>query len=171
MATLTSALVIGKPDLTMILNGTLAGLVAITAPCDAVSIASAVMIGTVAGILVVFAVLFFDRIHVDDPVGAISVHLVNGLWGTLAVGLFAAETGLFLGGGFKQLLIQLVGILAFGVLVVTISSLGWLLLKHTIGIRVSAEEEREGLDIGEHGIEAYPGFAQSSPEPEALEIR
>jgi Amt family ammonium transporter len=155
----------------MILNGTLAGLVAITAPCDAVSIASAVMIGTIAGILVVFAVLAFDRIKVDDPVGAVSVHLVNGIWGTLAVGLFAAETGLFMGGGFKQVLVQLAGILAFGLLVVTASSLAWLALRLTIGIRVSAEEEKEGLDIGEHGNEAYPGFAQHAPEPEALEIR
>jgi Amt family ammonium transporter len=171
LATLTSSLVIGKPDLSMILNGTLAGLVAITAPCDAVSIASAVMIGTVAGILVVFAVLFFDRIRVDDPVGAISVHLVNGAWGTLAVGLFAAETGLFMGGGFKQVLVQSVGILAFGLLVVAALSSAWLALKLTVGIRVSAEEEEEGLDIGEHGNEAYPGFAQHAPEPEALEIR
>jgi Amt family ammonium transporter len=171
MATLTSSLVIGKPDLSMILNGTLAGLVAITAPCDSVSIASSVMIGTIAGILVVFAVLFFDKLRIDDPVGAISVHLVNGVWGTLAVGLFAAETGLFLGGGFKQFFIQLAGVFAFALLVGITSSAVWLLLKYTIGIRVSEQEEVEGLDIGEHGMEAYPGFAQTVPEPEAFEIR
>lgn len=170
MATVTAWLVIGKPDLSMILNGTLAGLVAITAPCDSVSIASSVLIGTVAGSLVVFAVLFFDRVRVDDPVGAISVHLVNGIWGTLAVGLFAAETGLFSGGGFQQVLIQLAGILAFGVLVAGTSSLIWLALKYTVGLRVSSAEEREGLDIGEHGIEAYPGLGQAQPEPEAFEI-
>ena len=171
MATLTSSLVIGKPDLSMILNGTLAGLVAITAPCDSVSVASSVLIGTIAGILVVFAVLFFDKVRVDDPVGAISVHLVNGVWGTLAVGLFAAETGLFMGGGLKQLLVQAAGVGAFGLLVVGSSSVAWLLLKYTIGIRVSVEEEDEGLDLGEHGMEAYPGFAQATPEPEAFEIR
>lgn len=170
MATVTAWLVIGKPDLSMILNGTLAGLVAITAPCNDVSIASSVVIGTVAGILVVFAVLFFDRIHVDDPVGATSVHLVNGIWGTLSVGLFSLQSGLFLGHGFKQVLVQLAGIAAVGVLVVVTSSVAWLLIKATMGLRVSLSEEREGLDIGEHGIEAYPGFAQNPPEPEAFEI-
>jgi ammonium transporter, Amt family len=170
MATITAWLVIGKPDLSMILNGTLAGLVAITAPCDSVSIASAVLIGTVAGSLVVFAVLFFDWVRVDDPVGAISVHLVNGIWGTAAVGLFAAETGLFFGGGFRQLLVQLFGIAAFGALVVPASTAVWLGLRYTLGLRVSPEEEEEGLDLGEHGIEAYPGFTQARPQPEALEI-
>lgn len=170
-ATVTAWLVLGKPDLSMILNGTLAGLVAITAPCNAVTIASSVLIGMVAGILVVFAVLFFDRVRVDDPVGAVSVHLVNGIWGTLAVGLFALEGGLFYGGGIGQLLIQLLGVVAFGALVVTLGSLTWLTLKAIAGIRVSAEEEYEGLDVGEHGMEAYPGFVQATPQPEALEIR
>ncbi len=170
LATITAWLVIGKPDLSMILNGTLAGLVAITAPCNVVSIASSLLIGTVAGILVVFAVLFFDRIRIDDPVGATSVHLVNGIWGTLAVGLFAVDKGLLVGGGIQQLLVQLVGVAAFGLLTVTLSSVVWLALKYTVGLRVSLSEEREGLDIGEHGIEAYPGFAQNPPEPEAFEI-
>jgi Amt family ammonium transporter len=170
LATLTAWLVIGKPDLSMILNGTLAGLVAITAPCSAVSLASSLLIGTVAGILVVFAVLFFDRIRIDDPVGATSVHLVNGIWGTLAVGLFAADKGLLVGGGIQQLLVQMLGVAAFGVLTVGLSTVIWLALKHTVGLRVSLSEEREGLDIGEHGIEAYPGFAQNPPEPEAFEI-
>ena len=170
MATVTAWLVIGKPDLSMILNGTLAGLVAITAPCNDVSIASSLVIGTVAGILVVFAVLFFDRIRIDDPVGATSVHLVNGIWGTLSVGLFSAQSGLLLGHGFHQVLVQLAGIGAFGALVLVTSSLAWLAIKAAMGLRVSLSEEREGLDIGEHGIEAYPGFAQNTPEPEALEI-
>ncbi len=170
MATITAWLVIGKPDLSMILNGTLAGLVAITAPCNDVSIASSVVIGTVAGILVVFAVLFFDRIRIDDPVGATSVHLVNGVWGTLSVGLFSATNGLLFGHGIRQLLVQMVGIAAVGGLVVVTSAVAWLAIKAIMGLRVSLSEEQEGLDIGEHGIEAYPGFAQNAPEPEALEI-
>lgn len=169
-ATLTAWLMIGKPDLSMILNGTLAGLVAITAPCNSVSLPSSIVIGMVAGILVVFAVLFFDRVKIDDPVGAISVHLVNGAWGTLAVGLFANQGGLFFGGGARQTLVQLAGIAAVGALVVAASSLAWLLLKVTIGIRVRPEEEREGLNVAEHGMEAYPGLTQAAPEPEAMEI-
>lgn len=170
LATLTSTIFMGKPDLSMLLNGTLAGLVGITAPCDGVSIASSVVIGAVAGVLVVFGVLFFDRVRIDDPVGAISVHLVNGVWGTLAVGLFAAEGGLFFGGGFTQLWIQLLGISAIGVFVVATSFPVWLLLKVTAGLRVSSEEEQAGLDLGEHGMEAYPGFVRNPPEPEAMEI-
>lgn len=169
-ATATSWLIISKPDLSMILNGTLAGLVGITAGCDSVTIASAVLIGSFAGMIVVFAVLAFDRLRVDDPVGAISVHLVNGVWGTLAVGLFALEGGLFNGGGVQLLLIQMVGIAAFGLLVGSASILLWLTLRHTIGIRVSDEEEEAGLDLGEHGNEAYPGFAQNPPEPETIRI-
>ncbi|MGH9342027.1 MAG: ammonium transporter [Acidobacteriota bacterium] len=169
-ATMTSWSVLGKPDLSMILNGSLAGLVAITAPCSSVTIASSVLIGLIGGTLVVFAVLFFDRVRVDDPVGAISVHLVNGAWGTLAVGLFATEGGLFMGGGIRQTLIQLVGILSFGLLVVGASLITWLVLKATVGLRVSGAEEHIGLDVGEHGMEAYPGLIKSAPEPEALEI-
>jgi len=152
-------LVLGKPDLSMILNGTLAGLVAITAPCAFVTTASSVIIGTLAGVLVVFAVLFFDRVKLDDPVGALSVHLVNGVFGTLAVGLFATEGGLFTGGGLGLTLTQIKGILAVGAFTAVASAVVWYVLKLTIGIRVSAEEEREGLDTGEHGMEAYPGFA------------
>ena len=168
LSTAASSLLLKKPDLSMILNGTLAGLVAITAPCNAVTIASSVLIGAAAGVLVVLAVLFFDRIRVDDPVGAISVHLVNGVWGTLAVGLFALEGGLFYGGGFRQVLIQLLGIVSVGLLVVLASTLTWLVLKATIGIRVGAEEEKLGLDLGEHGMEAYPGFGQT--QSESMEI-
>lgn len=170
LSTATSWLIIGKPDLSMILNGTLAGLVAITAPCDGVTVASSVLIGAVAGILVVFAVIGFDRIRIDDPVGAISVHLVNGMWGTLAIGLFAIDGGLFSGGSAGLLMVQTVGVVAFGAFVAVASSALWVALKATIGLRVSENEEEEGLDVGEHGIEAYPGFAQIPPDPETLNI-
>jgi Amt family ammonium transporter len=156
----------GKPDLSMIVNGALAGLVAITAPCAFVGVGSAALIGFIAGILVVFAVLFFDRLHIDDPVGALSVHLVNGIFGTLAVGLFAqdgitgAETGngLFFGGGFKLLGAQLLGVITVGIFTFGVSLIVWSIIKQVIGIRVSREEELRGLDIGEHGMEAYAGF-------------
>jgi ammonium transporter, Amt family len=158
-ATIVAWLVLGKPDLSMILNGTLAGLVAITAPCYWVGAGSSIVIGALAGVLVVFGVLFFDRVRLDDPVGALSVHLLNGVFGTLCVGLFASRndvTGLFFGGGVEQLLVQLKGVLAVGAFAFTASILLWLALKATLGIRVSAEEEFEGLDKGEHGMEAYP---------------
>lgn len=154
----------GKPDLSMIVNGCLAGLVAITAPCAVVSPAGALFIGAIAGVLVVLAVYFFDKIHVDDPVGALAVHLANGIWGTLAVGLFAAPAymdgtaGLFYGGGVKLLGIQFMGVLAVGALAFVSSLLLWFVLKRTMGIRVSAEEEIGGLDVGEMGLEAYTGF-------------
>jgi len=151
-------LVLGKPDLSMILNGTLAGLVAITAPCSVVSVGSSVIIGLVAGVLVVYAVLFFDKVKLDDPVGALSVHLVNGVFGTLCVGLFATDGGLFFGGGVSKLTVQLTGVAGVGVATVVLSAMAWLLLKYTIGIRVSASEEIEGLDFGEHGMDAYPSF-------------
>jgi ammonium transporter, Amt family len=167
-ATLAAWLMIGKPDLTMIINGALAGLVAITAPCAFVSVGSSLIIGAIAGVLVVAAVLFFDRVRVDDPVGAISVHLVNGVFGTICVGLFAQDLipkttgdGLFFGGGAGLLFAQLVGIVAVGIFTFAIASIVWLILKAVVGIRVSEEEEIEGLDIGEHGISAYPDFATS----------
>jgi Amt family ammonium transporter len=161
---------LGKPDLSMILNGTLAGLVAITAPCFVVTPGSSVIIGLVAGVLVVYAVLFFDRIKVDDPVGALSVHLVNGVWGTLAVGLFGVQglplasdpAGLFTGGGAARLVTQLTGVAAVGLVTMLLSAVAWYALKVTIGIRVSAVEEQEGLDLGEHGNEAYPGFVPTA---------
>jgi Amt family ammonium transporter len=149
---------LGKPDLSMILNGTLAGLVAITAGCNVVSTAGSVAIGALAGVLVVFAVLFFDKVKLDDPVGALSVHLVNGVFGTFAVGLFATDGGLFYGGGAALLLTQLKGIAAVGAFTAAASALVWYGLKLSVGIRVSAEEEREGLDAGEHGMEAYTGL-------------
>ncbi|MBI4490471.1 MAG: ammonium transporter [Deltaproteobacteria bacterium] len=157
---------LGKPDLTMILNGSLAGLVAITAPCAFVSVPSSLIIGLVAGVLVVLSVLFFDRVKVDDPVGAISVHLACGVWGTLSLGLFAQEhfmpgttgNGLLYGGGLKLFLAQLTGVVSVGIFVFASSWIFWSLIKGTIGLRVPPEEEVEGLDIGEHGIMAYPEF-------------
>jgi ammonium transporter, Amt family len=164
----------GKPDLSMTLNGGLAGLVAITAPCAFVSVASSFIIGVVAGILVVLAVLFFDRIHIDDPVGATSVHLVNGVFGTLCVGLFAnpavcpaaaaAKPGLLLGGGMTQFMSQLYGVLGVGAFVFTVSIIGWWIIKQVVGLRVSREEELGGLDIGEHGNAAYPDFHPAETE-------
>jgi Amt family ammonium transporter len=160
-ATVAAWVLLGKPDLSMILNGTLAGLVAITAGCNVVSVGSSIVIGLVAGVLVVYAVLFFDKVKLDDPVGALSVHLVNGVFGTLCVGLFATEGGLFFGGGAAKTLTQLVGIASVGSMTFALSMVAWLLLKATVGIRVSAGEEMEGLDTGEHGMEAYAGFVQS----------
>lgn len=166
-ALITAILLLGKPDLSMILNGCLAGLVAITAPCAWVSVGSSLVIGLIAGFLVVVAVLLFDRWRIDDPVGALSVHLVNGVFGTLAVGLFAdaaaapltgPANGLFFGGGFTQLWAQLVGVLTAGGYVFGVAIVAWAVLKVTMGIRVSAEEEIEGLDVGEHGNSAYPDF-------------
>ena len=155
----------GKPDLSMTMNGALAGLVAITAPCAFVSPAAAILIGLVAGIIIVLGVFLLDRIGVDDPVGAVPVHGFNGLWGTLAVGLFGHQEllggelgGLFTGGGFKLLGIQATGAFAC-ILFVTITMGGlFLLIKKTIGMRVSEAEELRGLDIGEHGMESYSGF-------------
>ncbi|MBN1510410.1 MAG: ammonium transporter, partial [Phycisphaerae bacterium] len=159
MALITSWIVVKKPDASMALNGALAGLVSITAPCDGVSPIGAVLIGGVGGVLVVLSVLFVDYVlKVDDPVGAVSVHGVCGAWGTISWGLFSMSDGLFYGGGVKQLGVQLLGAgtafaWAFGLGVAM-----FFLLSKTIGLRVSAEEELKGLDIGEHGNEAYAGF-------------
>jgi Amt family ammonium transporter len=163
-AMITAWLTEGKPDLSMIINGCLAGLVAITAPCAVVSPAASIVIGFIAGVLVVLAVLGFDMLHIDDPVGALSVHLVNGIWGTVAVGLFAAPrymdqaTGLFYGGGIQLLLVQLAGIVAIGAFAFGSSLILWFALKKTWGIRVTRTEEIGGLDVGEMGLEAYNGF-------------
>lgn len=167
-STITSWIFIGKPDLGMTINGCLAGLVGITGSCAYVSIGISLLIGAISGIIVVFAVMFFDRIKVDDPVGATSVHLVCGVFGTICVGLFAKEgvtslsskNGLFYGGGIELLGVQLLGIVAVGAFVFSSSLLVWFIIKKTIGIRVSREEEIAGLDIGEHGNIAYPDFAQ-----------
>ncbi|MBI4603002.1 MAG: ammonium transporter, partial [Planctomycetes bacterium] len=173
-ATITAWVLFKKPDLSMTLNGCLAGLVAITAPCAWVSMGGAFWIGMIAGTLVVLGVVFFDKVKVDDPVGALSVHLVNGIFGTLAIGLFASSgvplmggadgthpgLGLFYGGGFSQLGIQALGVGVSALYVFPVSLVVWLVLKLTLGVRVAPEEELEGLDIGEHGMEAYPGFAK-----------
>ena len=158
----------GKPDVSMSLNASLAGLVAITAPCDITDAAGSAIIGAVSGLLVVFGVWFLDNVlHVDDPVGAVAVHFFNGLWGTIAVGLFATPTapestytGLFYGGGFKLLGIQLLGIAAILAWTAVTMTITFLIIKATIGLRVTEEEEIEGLDIKEHGLpSAYAGFS------------
>ncbi len=168
MAMVVSWLKGKKPDASMSLNGALAGLVAITAPCYTITPMGALAIGSIAGALVVLSVLFIDEVlKVDDPVGAVSVHGVCGLWGTLACGLFSAEavlgtagenTGLFYGGGFGQLGVQLVGAGACFVWAFGLGLLLFYAIKKTVGLRVTIEEELKGLDIGEHGMEAYSGF-------------
>jgi Amt family ammonium transporter len=161
----TAWILLRKPDLTMILNGCLAGLVGITAPCAFVSISSGAIIGLVAGVLVVLGVLAFDRIKIDDPVGALSVHLLNGIWGTLALGLFydekvatdiaALATGLSRG---AQFMVQLKGVLWAGAFTFVGALVVWYAIRLILGVRVSPEEEIEGLDLGEHGNVAYPDF-------------
>ncbi|MCF6213481.1 MAG: ammonium transporter [Flavobacteriaceae bacterium] len=149
----------GKPDFSMTMNGALAGLVGITAGCAAVSPGASAIIGLLSGITVVFSIEFIDKkLKVDDPVGAISVHGVVGALGTLLVGLFALDGGLFYGGGFKQLGIQAIGVFSIAAWVIAISFIVLFVLKKTIGLRVSEKEEIEGLDIHEHGMEAYPDF-------------
>jgi len=157
LAMFTSWMRIGKPDIGMSLNGALAGLVAITAGCANVTPLSAVIIGAIAGIIVVFAVFFFDKIKVDDPVGAVSVHGVNGAWGTLAAGLFniGGTSGKIIG-------VQLLGIGACFVWTFVTAFILFKIIDKTIGLRVSPEEEREGLDYSEHGGNAYPDFEVSS---------
>jgi Amt family ammonium transporter len=166
---ITAWLLFKKPDLGITLNGCLAGLVAITAPCAFVSVKSALVIGLLAGVLVVAAVIFFDRVRIDDPVGATAVHLANGVFGTIALGLFAdpsvspaasvAKKGLLLGGGMAQLGPQLLGVVLVGGVVFALSLGLWFVTKLlSNGIRVTEEEEIEGLDFGEHGNTAYPEF-------------
>lgn len=170
-ATLTSWIFLKKPDLGMTINGCLAGLVAVTAPCAFVSVSSSAVIGVIAGVLVVLAVVFFDRSHIDDPVGALSVHLVNGVWGTMAVGLFAQDVfapgttgnGLLFGGGSGLLTAQLTGIAAVGAYTFLAALIFWYLIKVCVGLRVTLHEEIEGLDIGEHGNSAYPDFVTRKP--------
>lgn len=156
----------GKPDVSMTLNGSLAGLVAITAPCANVDALGAVIIGIVGGFLVVLAVEFIDmKLHVDDPVGAVAVHCANGIWGTLAVGLFgiydtgSVTKGVFYGGGFRQLGIQLLGVICILLWTAVTITITFIIIKKTIGLRVSVEEEMEGLDIKEHGLSSsYADF-------------
>jgi Amt family ammonium transporter len=146
----------------MCLNGILAGLVGITAGADVMTPMHAIIVGTVAGTIVVFSVIALDKLRLDDPVGAISVHLVCGIWGTLAVGIFGSK-GLMGGeGGLAQLGYQAIGVAAYGVVTFVFAMVVFGVLKATTGIRVSAAEEVEGLDLGEHGMEAYPGFAKDA---------
>ena len=159
----------GKPDVSMCLNASLAGLVAITAPCDVTDVTGALIIGAVSGVLVVFGVWLLDyKLHIDDPVGAVAVHCLNGIWGTIAVGLFATTsapgndslTGLFYGGGFKLLGIQLLGFLAVAAWTAVTITITFLVIKAIVGLRVSEEEEIVGLDSCEHGLtSAYAGFS------------
>ena len=173
----------GKPDVSMCLNASLAGLVAITAPCDVTDCFGAIIIGTVAGLLVIFGVWLLDyKLHIDDPVGAVAVHCLNGIWGTIAVGLFATDTapafsrgfgdgvsfganqitgtGLFYGGGFKLLGIQLLGLLSVAAWTLVTITLTFIIIKALVGLRVSEEEELQGLDPVEHGLaSAYSGFS------------
>lgn len=149
----------GKPDLGMVINGILAGLVGITAGCNQVSIPAAIIIGCISGVLVVFAIDFFDRLRIDDPVGAISVHLCNGIWATLAVGIFGENAGI------QQFGVQLLGVVAYGAFTVGTGFISWLALKATVGIRVHDYEEIEGLDIHEHGQIAYAGFSMVDEAP------
>ena len=156
----------GKPDVSITFNAALAGLVAITAPCDCVTPVGAFFIGLIAGFLVVLAVEFFDNIaKIDDPVGAVSVHMVNGIWGTMAVGLFSnggdgVGTGLFYGGGFRQLGIQALGIVSVAAYVLAVMFIAFKIIDKTVGLRVPAQVELDGLDIREHGLaSAYSGFA------------
>ena len=164
VATLVSWVKVGTPDFGMTVNGALAGLVAITAPCAFVEPWAAIAIGAVAGVLVVFSVLFFDKLRIDDPVGALSVHLANGIWGTLSIGLFATmaapggidKNGLLYGGSAALLGYQVVGVLGVGVFTFALSYGVWYAIKVTLGVRVSPVVEVQGLDIHEMGMEAYP---------------
>ena len=161
-ATLFSQFTGGKPDLSMTINGILAGLVGVTAGCDGYSMPAAWVIGFIAGILVVYSVALIDKLGIDDPVGAWSVHGTCGIWGTLAVGLFNMDKGLFTGNGFSQLGVQFVGVLAFAIFSAVASWIVWSVIGAIFGgIRVTPAEETEGLDIGEHGMEAYPDFASA----------
>ena len=171
----------GKPDVSMCLNASLAGLVAITAPCDVTDAFGAICIGIVAGLLVVFGVWLLDyKLHIDDPVGAVAVHMMNGIWGTIAVGLFATPTapeysianaageeikGLFYGGGFELLGLQLLGFVSVAAWTAVTITILFLVIKATIGLRASREEEIKGLDITEHGLtSAYAGFEVSTTD-------
>ena len=171
----------GKPDVSMCLNASLAGLVAITAPCDVTDAFGSMVIGAVAGVLVVFGVWLLDyKLHIDDPVGAVAVHMMNGIWGTIAVGLFATPTapgysianaageeikGLFYGGGFELLGLQILGFVAVAAWTAVTITILFLVIKSTIGLRASREEEIKGLDITEHGLtSAYAGFEVSTTD-------
>lgn len=175
-STIVSWLFLGKPDLGMSINGCLAGLVAVTAPCAFISVGSSFIIGLIAGIIVVFSVIMFDKVKIDDPVGALSVHLVCGVFGTICLGLFAQDqflpnttgNGLLFGGGTTLLMAQLKGIGAVAAFTFLLSYGVFWAIKATIGLRVTLEEEIEGLDIGEHGQVAYPEFVSKKASHQAI---
>ncbi|MDE6133391.1 MAG: ammonium transporter, partial [Oscillospiraceae bacterium] len=161
----------GKPDVSMCLNASLAGLVGITAGCDVMDCFGSAMVGIVSGLLVIFGVWLLDqKLHIDDPVGAVAVHMMNGIWGTLAVGLFATTSapdceinGLFYGGGFSQLGLQAIAVLAVAAWTAVAITITFLVIKHTIGLRASVEEETRGLDVTEHGlVSSYADFMPNS---------
>lgn len=152
-ALIVSYLMFKTYDITMVLNGILAGLVGITAGADQMGVSSSIIIGLIGGGLIVFAVVFFDKIKVDDPVGAISVHLVGGIWGTLAVGIFGDLASV------SQFISQLIGVASVGVFCAAFAWVIFFVMKKTVGIRVDEAEETEGLDINEHSMRAYPDFA------------
>ena len=173
-ALIVSYFLLKKADLSMVINGLLGGLVSSTAVCAYVNLFSAHLIGLISGYLVVTSIIFFDRMfHIDDPVGTISVHVVGGIWGAIALGLFASpvqfkyanlsypKPGLLFGGGYEQLQCQLIGLTAVILFTFLTSTLIWIILKHTCGLRISQKAEVDGLDIAEHGMEAYPGFVGS----------
>ena len=154
----------GKPDLSMAMNGALAGLVAVTAPCAFVDPWAAIVIGAMGGMIVVLGVVLLDKLKIDDPVGAVSVHGFNGIWGTLAIGLFGQKSlglvnnGIFYGGGWAQFGVQFLGVSTVVIFVLLTMAIVFKLIEKFIGLRVSREEELKGLDIGEHGMESYSGF-------------
>ncbi|MBU1154830.1 MAG: ammonium transporter, partial [Proteobacteria bacterium] len=154
----------GKPDFTMCMNGALAGLVAITAPCAVVSPWASLAIGLIGGGIVVLGVGLLDKLHIDDPVGAVPVHAFNGMWGTIAVGIWGQKAlglgndGLLHGGGFTQLGIQIMGTVVCAAFAMACMTVVFLAVKAIMGLRVSKEEEVRGLDIEEHGMEAYSDF-------------
>ena len=177
----------GKPDVSMCLNASLAGLVAITAPCDVTDAAGSIVIGAVAGLLVCFGVWLLDyKLHIDDPVGAVAVHMMNGIWGTLAVGLFATDTapgysiadangntlvGLFYGGGFKLLGLQALGVISVGAWAAVTITITFFAIRAIFGLRVSEEEEITGLDATEHGLpSAYAGFAIMDVSGDVMDV-
>ncbi len=162
-ATFFSQINTGKPDLTMTINGILAGLVSVTAGCDGFTMWGAWVVGAIGGVLVVWSVSFIDSLNIDDPVGAVSVHGTCGVWGTLSVGLFNTSSGLFTTGQFSQLGTQALGCVAYAIFTIVTCWIAWSIIGALFGgIRVSEEEEKIGLDIGEHGMEAYPDFASSN---------
>ncbi|MCG3204189.1 MAG: Ammonia channel [Elusimicrobia bacterium] len=177
-STLTSWVFLKKPDLGMSINGCLAGLVAVTAPCAFISVGSSFVIGAIAGVIVVFAVIMFDKLKLDDPVGALSVHLVCGVFGTICVGLFAQDVflpnttgnGLFYGGGTKLLMTQLTGVGSVAAFTFIGAFITFYVIKMVYGLRVSLQEEIEGLDIGEHGQLAYPEFVSRKATHQAIPI-